>query len=283
MKIFVRFILILVIVPLSVARGQNNPDLADKYFQKGLKMLNSKKYREADSLLSLSASYDNSANTFFNLALAKYYRGDHSGYCINLKKAADMNDDEARRLYETNCIKKDTVFYSNAQHPDSGFYSVIYIPECDSSREQIFYIKNRLNGELTSFGMKDNIFCKGGTKDYSKVFPELSAIVPGNIIYTGIQEMPTFTGGSEAMFKFLTSNLQYPKDARSKGIQGTVFLTFVVDVDGSITDIKVLRGVDPSLDEEAVRLVASMPKWSPGKIGNFPVRTEFNLPVRFTL
>jgi TonB family protein len=283
MKMFFRFIVILVIIPLGVARGQVNFDQADKYYQKGMKMLNAKKYREADSLLSLSASYVQTTSTMYNLALAKYHLGDHCGYCINMGKAADMHAENAKQLYETNCIKKDTIFYSNAQHPDSGFYSVIYIPECDSTREQIFYIKSRLNGEVTSFGMKDNILCKGGTKDYSKVFPALDEIIPGNIILTGVQEMPMFRGGDEERVKFIASNLQYPKGAYNKGIQGTVYLTFVVDVDGSITDVKVLRGIESSLDEEAVRLVSIMPKWSPGKVGNIPVRVQFNMPIRFII
>ena len=82
---------------------------------------------------------------------------------------------------------------------------------------------------------------------------------------------------------FLGKNIKYPALAKESGIQGRVFINFVVEIDGSITDVKVLRGIGGGCDEEAVRVVESMPKWKPGKQRGKPVRVSYNLPVKFTL
>jgi protein TonB len=102
-------------------------------------------------------------------------------------------------------------------------------------------------------------------------------------IFLVVESMPTFPGGEEKIYKYLADNLRYPEMAREAGIQGRVFVTFVVERDGSITDVRVLRGIGGGCDEEAVRVVENMPVWSPGKQRGIPVRVQFNLPIKFTL
>jgi protein TonB len=102
-------------------------------------------------------------------------------------------------------------------------------------------------------------------------------------IFTVVEEQPGYPGGEEARIKFLQDNIKYPEEAKELGIQGKVFVTFVVEVDGSITDVKVLRGIGGGCDEEAIRVVKAMPKWVPGKQRGVPVRVQFNLPIKFTL
>ena len=102
-------------------------------------------------------------------------------------------------------------------------------------------------------------------------------------IFTIVEDQPTFPGGDAALMQYLTNNLRYPTMAREAGIQGTVFVTFVVERDGSITDVRVLRGVGGGLDEEAVRVVRNMPRWTPGRQRGQAVRVQFNLPIRFVL
>lgn len=104
-----------------------------------------------------------------------------------------------------------------------------------------------------------------------------------NAIHVMVERMPEFPGGQVAMMTYLQRNLRYPSDAEESNIEGRVFLSFVVERDGSITQAKVLRGVHSSLDREALRVVNSMPKWAPGEQGGKPVRTQFNLPVMFKL
>jgi periplasmic protein TonB len=102
-------------------------------------------------------------------------------------------------------------------------------------------------------------------------------------IFTIVEDDPTFPGGQSALMQYLQSNLRYPTMAREAGIQGTVFVTFVVERDGSITDVRVLRGVGGGLDEEAIRVVRNMPRWTPGRQRGQAVRVQFNLPIRFVL
>lgn len=99
-------------------------------------------------------------------------------------------------------------------------------------------------------------------------------------IFQVVEKMPSFNGN---MSKWLKDNLKYPILAQENGISGRVFVAFVVEKDGSITDVKVARSVDPSLDKEAVRVVKAMPKWNPGQQRNKPVRVAFTVPINFTL
>lgn len=102
-------------------------------------------------------------------------------------------------------------------------------------------------------------------------------------IFTIVEDDPEFPGGQSALMQYLQSNLKYPTMAREAGIQGTVFVTFVVERDGSITDVRILRGVGGGLDEEAIRVVRNMPRWKAGRQRGQAVRVQFNLPIRFVL
>lgn len=97
------------------------------------------------------------------------------------------------------------------------------------------------------------------------------------------EEMPKFPGGDKALIEFLQKNVKYPVEAQKKGVEGRVVVNFVVEKDGSLTEIKTVRSVDPLLDEEAVRVVSAMPKWEPGKQKGKPVRVRFNVPISFKL
>ncbi len=102
-------------------------------------------------------------------------------------------------------------------------------------------------------------------------------------IFTVVESMPEFPGGMGELMKYLATNIKYPPLAKESGIQGRVFINFVVEPDGAISNVKVLRGIGGGCDEEAVRVVESMPKWKPGKQRGKPVRVSYNLPVKFTL
>ncbi len=102
-------------------------------------------------------------------------------------------------------------------------------------------------------------------------------------VYTVVEEMPTFPGGDEARIKFLCDNIKYPLMAKQAGIQGNVYLTFIIDEKGRVTDVKVLRGIGGGCDEEAVRVVKMSPPWNAGRIDGKPVRVQFNMPIKFTL
>ncbi len=98
-----------------------------------------------------------------------------------------------------------------------------------------------------------------------------------------VEEMPEFPGGDEALRDFISNSVQYPKGAQNNGIQGRVYVQFVVDTDGSIKNVKIARGVHSSLNNEAMRVVKSMPNWKPGVQRGKPVRVSYTVPINFEL
>lgn len=123
-------------------------------------------------------------------------------------------------------------------------------------------------------------------------FTEMQEYVPFEVdeeevqemeIFTVVEDAPSFPGGDEARIRYLQNNIKYPQMARESGIQGTVYVTFVVEPNGSVTNVKILRGIGGGCDEEAIRVIQNMPKWIPGKQRGKPVRVQFNMPIKFTL
>ena len=114
----------------------------------------------------------------------------------------------------------------------------------------------------------------------SKKYVEVSK----DSIYTVTEEMPQFPGGPNELMKYLGKNIKYPQSSFEKNIEGRVFVSFVVEKDGSVTNAEVMRGIDKDCDAEALRAVSSMPKWSPGlNEDGDPVRCKFTVPVVFKL
>lgn len=101
--------------------------------------------------------------------------------------------------------------------------------------------------------------------------------------FTVVEQMPEYPDGEEAMLKYIYSQMKYPAIARENGIQGRVIIQFVVSKTGELQNIRVVRGIGAGCDEEAIRVVKSMPKWKPGKQGGRPVPVQFTLPLKFTL
>jgi protein TonB len=104
-----------------------------------------------------------------------------------------------------------------------------------------------------------------------------------NKIFTAVEVNPEFPGGIEKFYSYLGKNIRYPAVARENNVQGKVFVGFVVEKDGSLTDIKVIRGIGSGCDEEAVRVLRASPHWKPGIQNGRPVRTQYNVPISFTL
>ena len=102
-------------------------------------------------------------------------------------------------------------------------------------------------------------------------------------VFIDIEQQPEFPGGFKELMKYLNDNLKYPKDALGQGIEGRVRVQFIVTKTGEISNVKILQSLHPSCDEEAVRLISSMPKWIPGKQNGVPVNVYYTVPIRFTL
>jgi len=118
---------------------------------------------------------------------------------------------------------------------------------------------------------------------YMPVKDGLSSDFDDSVIFIASETMPEFPGGEDSLYSFLAKNIIYPQAAKEAGIKGRVFATFVVERDGTITDIRILRGIGGGCDEEVIRVVQTMPHWIPGKQKGKTVRVQYNLPVKFTL
>ena len=121
------------------------------------------------------------------------------------------------------------------------------------------------------------------SSDKKEADTQQEAKVDENGIHQVCEEMPEFPGGMQECMKWLGKNIKYPTTAQEKGIQGRVIMQFVVERDGSITEPKVVRGVDPDLDKEALRVISIMPNWKPGKHKGEAVRVKYTLPVMYRL
>ncbi len=103
------------------------------------------------------------------------------------------------------------------------------------------------------------------------------------VLFTEVEKKPSFPGGDAEMYKYLATAISYPTEAAEEGVSGRVIVSFIIEKDGTITNVKVTRGKHPALDKEAVRVVSKMPKWIPGMIENKPVRVSYLLPINFHL
>ena len=148
--------------------------------------------------------------------------------------------------------------------------------------------QDQLNESKTAIGtfdVKGNDDANGEVLKAKEVIaqPEPPKHEEESKVFDIVEQMPSFPGGPAALMKFLSENIKYPVVAQENGVQGRVVVAFVVERDGSITDVHIARGVGPSLDKEAVRVVKAMPKWTPGKQNGCAVRGKVNVPVAFRL
>ena len=102
-------------------------------------------------------------------------------------------------------------------------------------------------------------------------------------IFLVVENMPEYPGGEAEMYNFIGKHIEYPRIAKESGISGRVFISFVVERDGSVTDVHILRGIGGGCDDEAIRVIKAMPKWTPGKQRGKPVRVQYRMPIKFTL
>lgn len=177
-------------------------------------------------------------------------------------------------------MKVDTIHYQEDSVSGSRRYSVIIEVPCTGNKEQTFYISEPGKTRGYSF----TILGPDGQMrtDQLKEFPEKETDKL-TFIYIMTEDMPAYNGGDEARTKFLQQNMRYPEEAKENRQQGKVFVTFIVNENGVVSDVKVRQGVSKSIDSEALRVIGMMSSWSPGKINGKPVKCQIILPIKFTL
>jgi TonB family protein len=249
--------LILVAI-LTFGQTQNN----DKNFDLGVEAFNSGNYEKAISYFTLSIDEVPASNAIVNRAISYYYIGDSCNFCADLRTASGMSDTTARKLFKENCI----ISSKAIKIPDS-----IKSKQPDAEHIEISYLKCSNDSIVTVFFRNDDRIWR---KDISSIDGE---------VFTIVENMPEFPGGEVARNRFLAENIFYPLQAATNGIQGTVYVSFVVDENGDVIDAKVIRGIGGGCDEESLRVVNLMPKWKPGTQKGNPVRVLFNMPIYYTL
>jgi len=247
---------------------------ADKLYDKGVEAYNSENYRAADSLFGLSAEIQPNRDVYYNLAIVKNKLGDQCESCRYLELAGNLGDDKASELFKKHCIVKDSIVFGNP-----AYYCLSEQTFCQDDISFNFYKRGREGADSIVILKQDSLI----TKEYimSPMFNIEETI--DSVVISLNEEQPEFPGGEDALMYFLARNIKYPIYARENDIQGTVYLSFIIEPDGKITNIKVVQGIGGGCDEEAVRVVSIMPQWKPGKQLNKPVRVQFNLPIRFIL
>ena len=155
-------------------------------------------------------------------------------------------------------------------------------PEAPKMEEIIEIVDNETDVEETTIEATDDINAAVAVSTYQGVAVEEEE-VDEQEIFQVVEEMPEFPGGMNECMKWLGKNIKYPQISQENGVQGRVIVQFVVNKDGSIVEPVVARGVDPYLDKEALRVIAMMPKWKPGKQRGKPVRVKYTVPVMFRL
>ena len=202
---------------------------------------------------------------------------------------------QKKQTIQTNAIKvsevlKDGSVIARTMDEDGDFYGVKVkiIKEPNT-----FYYDDQIIDVPTG-----SLIIVGTYRHYSSTYPVVkipkqeikeasptqnSKISKSDKVYDVVEQMPSFPGGNGALLEYLATHVKYPVVAQENGVQGRVIVSFVVERDGSITDVRVVRSVDPSLDREAQRVVSSMPRWTPGKQNGSAVRVKYNVPVSFRL
>lgn len=232
------------------------------YYREGVKAVHQQKYALADSLYTLSLSSQVHPNTYFNRALARQKLNLPKGYYEDLVYAADMGDTESYTLLRKDFERVDTLpIRIKLIHGDStelDFYHVAY--STHKTKEVLEAKFNKQNKLLNVIWY-----------------------IPAVQTDTTTEESAEFIGGARALFNFIQANVNYPSSARKRGISGKAVLKFIVAKNGTIERIELLKGVEDckACDQEAMRVVASMPRWKPSKIQGQLVRTYFSLPFSF--
>ena len=183
-------------------------------------------------------------------------------------------EEEVVSMAKTNNVEEDVVLQTEREEPiqqeqPQPQVTQIQIVDDDVEIDDDFEINAEAdeNAEI-----KDQVV---GTKEVEEEKEEE--------VFVFVEEQPSYPGGDEARQKYLRDNTKYPAIAMEGNIQGTVYVTFVVEKDGSVSNVKVLRGIGGGCDEEAMRVIKNMPKWAPGKQRGRAVRAQFNMPIKFTL
>ena len=164
------------------------------------------------------------------------------------------------------------------------FANIEYAEDKKFTQEEVIELNDqlvRLNAALLR--LQEQWDCFGEFEKWEIDYIIVDGNLVSNEIFQIVEEMPQFPGGEQKLMEYISENIKYPQNARETGIQGRVFVGFIVEPDGSVSNVKLLRGIGGGCDEEAIRVIKSLPKWEPGKQRGKAVRVAYQLPVFFRI
>lgn len=171
----------------------------------------------------------------------------------------------------------------NIDNSDAATDVMLEESEEDSREEKVTRTSDADTKTEKNADIPDFAVAAKSLEGHDKETGETRLAKPDDKVYDVVEQMPTFPGGPAALMQYISNSTRYPKVAQANGIQGRVTVQFVVEKDGSISGVRTMKSVEPSLDREAERLVKSMPKWNPGKQNGSAVRVYYFVPVVFRL
>ncbi len=254
--------------------SQKKPTSIDLY-NLGVNYLGKNEYKAADSLFTLALEAgDRNKDTYFNRALARKKLHNTCGFCVDMISAAERGDKDANIAFWRYCPRQDSVYTCEKNKNIAIKDTIVKVISFDTT------CKTKRVSELSrNRGLTNSIFYyPDGKVDTFNINDQVFDLVT-------IQEQPKFPGGEGELFAFLRNNINYPHHERDNGIQGKVFVTFIIDKDGSVKNIELYKGVQggAGLNQEAIRVVKLFPKWQPGKQNGKPVNVRYILPIFFKL
>jgi TonB family protein len=277
-----KYILIPLFTIISLlASGQIENSTAKKQFDDGLVSYNSGFYEAADSLFNLSYSIEPSLDAFYFKTITK---GAYREKCEKCEKLKFQTKKAAQKKYFKECLIVDSILHPEFSTKESIFYCQLSMYIGDSADDiRVAYCKQDFQDKSVSF-----FYIEADSTNRERInpiahFPDLSKIPANEAIYSKPDAMPEYLGGDEARVNFLCKNLTYPDEAKFNGISGLVVLCFIIDEQGCVKNVRVLKSVHEILDTEAIRVTRLMPQWKPGMENGQPVKTQYCMPVKFTL
>jgi TonB family protein len=278
-KFFMRNIsLLFAILSFSMFSYAQSED-AKSYFEKGNTAFVEKDYSQAIEFFTSAIALKPDSLSYYNRAIAYFYKGDECAFCNDLAESAKRKYNEAQQLYSLKCeyteIEKQIPDSLKKCYPPVKYFELLK-HKCKLDSTTVIVIQkdkyHDLSTEISKF------VCLNKTE-----FKNRKIENGDKTLFIDYESFPEFPGGMGELMKYLEENIRYPQLAKDLGVQGKVYVNFIVQKDGSISDIKILRGLPGGCNEEAIRVVQNMPNWIPAKQREKPINVSYNLPIKFTL
>jgi tetratricopeptide (TPR) repeat protein len=287
-----RYLLIFSIVFFSVTVFAQNKK-GEKYFNKGVKAYKENDFKTAASMFEISLSFEKNKDIYNNLALTRYILGDSCGFCENIRKSVEYGNAEGNKVYEAKCIKYDTVFYENIKEKDITYYKVKQFEKCLKKTAVRFFKENSDHVIIETFEiipskdlqLSDSILSNPMFEIEKVPSANISRILPDSeIVFINVDKKPEFPGGCDSLNVFIkkNTNKKLLVQVSNKERYRFVYLRFIVERDGSISNTSILMKYNEEYDSEAINLVKKMPNWNAGMRNGKKVKVEITMPIIFS-